>query len=478
MHASFRIGAAAVGALLVLASAVPFGAAEGEFVVRSSPLPSSQDPASQAQQQGPPPEVVIRMIGEPGRLPRIAVPVFSAAGADADTRTAVNTVAEVLWNDLEFEQEFSMVSRDVSGKIAAAAPEALAWGTWKETGADFVLVGSATRNDTQMQVDVRIMSVSKQAPAFGKRYTCAFRSPRYCAHSIADDIHKEWFNLDGVARTKLAFVSDRDGERLGGTIEERQIKEVYISDYDGGNPQRVTVHRSLNISPTWSNDNRFIAYTSYTSGFPDVVVQSLYEARPATRPAKGTPQAQNYLPRISPDGTRIAFSSNRDGNWEIYTARIDGSDLRRLTANPGTDSAPCWSPNGAQIAFTSDRTGTNQIYVMSADGGPATKVTSEPKKADRPTWSPAPFNYIAYSAEVASSGPDIRLIELGTNVVRTLTDGLGTNESPSVSPTGRHIAFVTTRWGKEQVAIIGRDGKLKRQVTRTGNNRYPNWSNR
>ncbi len=465
MHTTRRVAALSLaGAMLALAPALPRADRAGDFLIASTPV---------AQQR----EVAITMKGEGGRTPRLAIPELLVTG-DADARTAAGTVAEVLWHDLEFEREFTMIARASAAQVAAAPVEALPYETWNELGADFVLAGTATRAGNTLTVEVRVMSLEKRASAFGKRYACSMRDPRYCAHTIADEIHKELFNLDGIARTKLAYASDRDGERLGGTIEERSIKEIYISDYDGARPMRLTPHRTLNIAPSWSPDNRYVAYTSYASGFPDVVLQSIYEARPAQRPARGTPDAQNFLPKFSPDGSRIAFASSRDGNFEIYTMRVDGSDLRRLTFHPSIDNAPTWSPNGQQIAFTSDRGGQNALYIMSADGGPVTRLPTGGGKIDRPTWSPAPFNYIAYTQEIPG-GNHVRKIELGTNTVTTLTTALvGTNESPSVAPNGRHIAITTTQWGKEQIAIIGYDGKLERQVTRSGNNRYPSWSHR
>ena len=69
-----------------------------------------------------------------------------------------------------------------------------------------------------------------------------------------------------MARTKLTFNSDRDGERMGGTVESRGVKEIYIADYDGENQRRVTTGRSLNINSAWSPDARSIAYTSYRRG--------------------------------------------------------------------------------------------------------------------------------------------------------------------------------------------------------------------
>ncbi|MDA1306598.1 MAG: hypothetical protein O2917_04990 [Acidobacteria bacterium] len=470
MTATRRIAFVAICGIALLLPAAPFGAPSGMYLIPSVTMDQQQ------------PEVVINMRGTGGRTPRLGFPEFLVTGGDAEAIAAARTASQVLFDDLEFEREFTLISRSASAQIPVAPAESLPYQTWNEIGADFVLVGSASRTDTTLTVDVRIMSVERRISTFGKRYACRMNAPRYCAHTIADELHKELFQLDGVARTKLAFTSDRDGERLGGTIEERSITEIYISDYDGGQQMRLTPHRSLNIAPAWSPDSRHIAYTSYTSGFPDIVVQSIYEARAATRPAKGSPTLQNFLPAFSPDGTRIAFASSRDTsekggrNFEIYTMRVDGTDQRRLTFHPGSDNSPTWSPNGQQIAFTSDRAGQNHLYIMSADGGPVTRLPTGGGKIDRPTWSPAPFNYIAYTAEVPG-GNQVRMIDLLTNQITTLTGGLsGTSESPSVAPNGRHIAFITTQWGKQHIAIVGRDGKLERRVTTTGNNRYPSWS--
>ena len=65
-----------------------------------------------------------------------------------------------------------------------------------------------------------------------------------------------------MARSKLAFVSDRNRESLSGTVEKREVKEIYIADYDGANQRRITVSRQLNLNPSWSPDARALAYTA------------------------------------------------------------------------------------------------------------------------------------------------------------------------------------------------------------------------
>ena len=302
-------------------------------------------------------------------------------------------------------------------------------------------------------------------------YTGSAANPRIYAHTMSDELHDTQRRLRGVARTKLTFVSDRNREAVVATVEKRDVKEIYVADYDGANPRRITINRTMNITPSWSPDGRAIAYTSYRSGVPDILISNIY-AGTMESPTKGV--GQNFLPVFSPDGTRIAFMSNRDGNNEIYVMNRDGSDVRRLTNNPAIDVTPTWSPTGTQIAFTSERTGTPQIYVVGADGAGLRRISTE-TFADRATWSPAPYNEIAFSAKTGP-GFDIKIQSIATGETRQITFGEGSNESPAWSPNGRHLAFVSTRAGRSQVFTVDRDGRNLRQLTKDGNNTMPHWS--
>ena len=84
----------------------------------------------------------------------------------------------------------------------------------------------------------------------------------------------------------------------------------------------------------------------------------------------------------------IAFYSNRDGNYKIYSIRPDGSDLKRLTFDPASDQTPAWSPDGRRLAFTSERSGGGDLYVMDADGGSLRRLSMGPGDDSQPAWSP------------------------------------------------------------------------------------------
>jgi TolB protein len=428
--------------------------------------------ASVRQAQRSPTDVELVISGDQGTPPRYAVPDFVALSPDA--AEIAKTLGQVLWEDLNFEREFYMIPRDTYSSIPVARTvEQVPFDRWRELGADAVVFGTVQRSGNEVRVQVRLMSVRSRQSVFGKEYSGSASNPRLYAHTISDEIHEQQRGLKGIARTKLAWVSDRDGVRLGDTVENRQVKEIYYGDYDGANQRRVTVSRRLNLNPSWSPDGRALAYTTYRPN-PDIFVSLIYQGV-LQNPTKGV--GTNYLPVFSPDGKQIAFMSGRDGNPEIYAMNVDGSNLRRLTNHPAGESSPTWSPSGAQIAFTSDRTGKAQIYVMnSADGSGVRRLTVNESEADRPTWSPAPFNEIAYSASTGRY--DIKVLEVSTGNIRQLTFGEGSNESPAWAPGGRHLAFVSTRaGGRTQIFTIGRDGRGLRQITREGNNQTPAWSN-
>jgi TolB protein len=442
-------------------------------VLAQEPAPQQPPPSQQ------PDQIATTIVGPPGLPPKLAVPDFIPLTNEPETVAAAKAIGQVLWDDLNFEREYYLIPRDTYRTIPTpASASQVPLDRWRELGADGVVVGTIRRTGAGYTVEMRLVHAQGGGLALGKQYTGSPTSVkdggRIYAHTASDDIHQSQRGLAGVARTQLLYSSDKAGERMKGPVAARDISNVYRSDYDGANEIRLTVSRSIDITPTWAPDRSAFAYTSWRSGYPDILVQSL-TGGPLLKPARGgTPEVQNYLPVWSPDGNRLAFQSSRDGNAEIYTVNKDGSGLRRVTNNPSIDATPTWSPTGTQLAFVSDRTGRPQIYVVNVDGTGLRRITNE-QHCDRPTWSPAPWNEIAYTSQ-QGGGNQIAVYSFADNTTRIITDGIGSNESPAFAPNGRHLAFASDRTGREQIYLIDRDGQNLRQITRTGRNRYPNWS--
>ncbi len=394
---------------------------------------------------------------KPGERLRLACVPFTFDERSPELGAVAATLGEAFVADLAYENAFDL-SPFAPPPAGAAAP------------LDGVVSGRVALEDGAVRLEVRIREASGRRLAFARAYVGPQASVRMLAHAAADDVLRDEAGIEGVAHTRLAFVSDRLGAFRDPTGAPRRVKEIFVSGYDGVGDARVTTDGDLDLTPSWSPDGRALAYTSYRRGPQDVFVTDLATGRRSS-PTGG--RGQNGLPAWSPDGTRIAFASSRAGNEEVYVMNADGSGLRRLTFSYAIDTAPAWSPDGRRIAFTSDRTGSPQIWVMNADGSDQRQLTFE-KYCDRAAWSPGPHDEIAYVSRTRT-GFDIEVMDVATGGVRQLTFGRD-NESPSFSPNGRHIAFSSTRGGSQQIWTMTREGADLRQVTHVGNNSMPAWS--
>jgi Tol biopolymer transport system component len=190
-------------------------------------------------------------------------------------------------------------------------------------------------------------------------------------------------------------------------------------------------------------------------------------------------------PAYSPDGNRIAFSSQRGANEDVYVMSADGRNVRRLTSHAAPDAQPAWSPDGKRIAFVSRRAGNFKIYVMNADGSRERLLTSGPRWVtdSSPSWSPD-GRWIGFaSSRVKDGNPEIfKMRPDGSRVTRlTFTDTAGEvspdDGFPAWSPDGRSIAFSSTRaTGQHDLWVMRSDGKTPRRITRTP--RFDDWGAR
>ena len=180
----------------------------------------------------------------------------------------------------------------------------------------------------------------------------------------------------------------------------------------------------------------------------------------------------NDGPSWSPDGTKIAFSSDRDGNWEIYVMNADGSGATRLTTNRSADDgSPAWSPDGSKIAFHTNRDDNYEIYVMNADGSAQTNLTKESGSEDAsPSWSPDGSRLV-----FASEGDLYTMRADGSQQLR-LTSSKTEDQFPAWSPDGTKIALTAGVGSKAFIDVVNADGSGRTRLTRGGSEYEPRWS--
>jgi Tol biopolymer transport system component len=205
--------------------------------------------------------------------------------------------------------------------------------------------------------------------------------------ALADDSNPSW-SPDG---TKIAFDSNRDSTEQ----ENFENHEIYVMNAaDGSNQTSLTFSTAWDSLPRWSPDGTKIAFYSERDRYGDIYVMNAADGSNQTRLTNTV--ARNFIldtawdsfPSWSPDGTKIAFDSNRDGNQEIYVMNAaDGSNPTRLTYDNVSDSGSSWSPDGTKIAFSSAKDGNLEIYLMNAaDGSGQTRLTNNTAAEAEPDW--------------------------------------------------------------------------------------------
>ena len=254
---------------------------------------------------------------------------------------------------------------------------------------------------------------------------------------------------------KIVFSSSRNGTR-----------ELYTMDADGSGVTQLTfVGGNLDSNRAdWSPDGSRIAFDSERGGSWEIYDMS---SVPGSVAFNLTGSSGGFSPDWSPAEDLIAFNSSRDGDWEIYvttTDIIDGLDVTKLTNNSARDACPDWSPNGSRIAFESDRDGNDEIYTMSVNGSGVVRLTNDFAKDKCPSWSPdgTQIAFISYR----DGDDEIFIMNNDGSTVRQLTSGSSPGDaSVSWSPDGNWITFQDNSDGDWEIYIMSIDGKVKIQLT-------------
>ena len=424
-----------------------------------APPAGSAAPAPQGGGRG---DVTLELKPNQRALIRLAFPAFRGARplSPAEAAAAGREIEETVRQDLIFSGYFQIQGPADFGALHLSGDPQRDLEGYRSLGNAILLDGEVRTEEDRIVFEGRLVDLKGGQSILAKRYRGGYSVARRIGHTFADEVIRYLTGGKGIGLSSIAFSSDRSG-----------FKEIYLMDYDGLNPRRITGHRSTSMSPAWSPTGDAIAYTSFVNGPPGLYLVELATGKKRPLVTSGS---LNISPSFSPDGSRIVFSRSLEGNVEIFTAARDGSDLRRLTHNDAIDTNPAWSPKGGVIAFTSSRGGSPHIYLMDAEGTNVRRLTFEGTYNDGAAWSPE-GSLIAYASR-RDGRFQIAVTNIATQETRVLTSGPGEHQSPAFSPDGRKIAYTSTRNGSKQIFVMDLDGGNARQLTNEGNNDMPDWS--
>jgi len=406
---------------------------------------------------------------------RMAVADFKPVGADPETPSLKATFDATLASDLANAGIFDMVSKTMAPQSTPGSPQEMSLPQWSAppANAEMVAFGALSSNNGRLNVNGWLDDTrnTTSPQVLGKQYNEAASQnmARTVAHRFADEIiARLGGGINGIAETTIYFVSSRTG-----------TKEIWAMDYDGQNQHQVTHLGSVSLSPRISPDGSRLAFASLDRSGWAVRMYSLELGRMVSFPAGGG-GGTNQSPAWSSDGIKIAFSSSRSGDPEIWVADANGGNLHKLTSFRGPDVAPTWNPRtNTQLSWVSGRTGLPQIYIMDQDGANIQRLT-DGGYAISPSWAPngamLTFSWNRKYGPGAPGGQDIYVMDIASKRWLQLTHDAGSNDFPSWAPDGRHIVFERQIGGQTQIWTMLADGTEQHQLTHVGNNFMPNWS--
>lgn len=396
----------------------------------------------------------------------VAVPIFVAENAAA-TELA-RRLSDVVAADLAGTGLFRSIPRDafISSPTSFDAPVRFA--DWNAINAQALVIGAVRVTGGRAEVKFRLYDVFAET-TLGDGLQLGGRDSawRRIAHKLADQVYTRITGEGGYFDSRVVFVAEQ------GPKNARQ-KRLAIMDYDGANLSYLTDASALVLAPRISPDGTRLLYTSYAGGVPDVMLMDLGNLR--QRSLSGGAGTMSFAPRFSPDGSRVVYSLTRAGNTDIYLTSLRGGQPTRLTSAPSIETAPSFSPDGRQIVFESDRSGTQQLYVMPASGGEARRISFGQGRYGTPVWSPR-GDLIAFTKQNRGRF-HIGVMRTDGSEERLLTASF-LDEGPTWSPNGRVIMFTRETSGAQggaslySVDISGRN--LKRVSTPAGGS-DPTWS--
>ena len=235
----------------------------------------------------------------------------------------------------------------------------------------------------------------------------------------------------------------------------------------------LTDGRFLDLNPVWSRSGKYIYFSSYRGGGLNVWRMRVSPSGQQTSPPQQVTvgPGQDVELTVSNDGRQLAFSILRQNAdvWRLPVSAETGlpaGDPQEVLASTREDSRGAWSPNGTQIAFNSDRSGEMNIYVHSLLDNSNRQITSGPGGDYQPQWSPDGKRLVFFSSR--SGNADVWMVDLTSGGMKRLTSDSALDINPFFSPDGASIAFESDRSGRMEVWVMNADGSNQRQLTKIG----------
>ncbi len=356
--------------------------------------------------------------------------------------------------------------------------------TWKSWGVVHVLKGEVRNKSLSFSVFSSQTGSLKQFPEITLSGVLA--RDRVQIHRLADAIYKTLYGQPGVANTRILYAAKQRSN-------DKWISEIWSCDWDGANPKQLTREGSYSITPVfipsssrYAND-KFL-YVSYKMGQPKVFIASFNEG---VGKRLIDLRGNQLLPAISPQRDKVAFicdaAGKVDGRTDLFLQEFHpekgetGKPVQLFSYPRSTQASPTFSPDGSKLAFVSDKDGAPRIYVISATftskRPTPVLVTKQNHENSCPAWSPD-GKKLAYSAKTKGTR-QIWIYDFERREEWQLTDGTGNKENPSWAPDSKHLVFNSTDGHISELYIVNLNQPDVVKISQgAGIKHYPAWGTR
>jgi TolB protein len=411
-----------------------------------------------------------------GGKPALAVIDFRGTGAEP-YMAAFNST---LFDDLQNSGLFDMKAKSLFPLNNPQRPEDLRsggnaqgfslsdWGGAPVNASHLVFGYTAVQNGALVlygYVDDTRQTNPQSAQLMAQRYVGSLdeAGATRTAHEFASDIIQKFGGTVSLLGSRIYYVSKRGGN-----------DEIWAMDWDGSNQKQLTHLRSLSIAPSISPDGSRLAFTSFAKGTPRIMMIDTLSGRPLS--FYNQEASLNLNVTFTPDGKNIYYSSTASGIAQIYYASVDGQGFRRVSFRDALEVEPKVNPKNPNLLLVVMGQSHQQIYQMNSDGSNVQRVTNGEGEASNPSWNPDGQHFaFSWTRGYATGAFNVFVMDFGTHEYVQLTHDEGKNEDPVWAPDGRHLVFGSTRTGKKQIFTMLANGTQVQQLTKEGENRYPTW---
>ncbi len=415
------------------------------------------------------PGVRLGLVYETSYQPVLAIKPFSSrfGGGGVDVQ-----VEAIMARDLRYSDRFELLD----SLPASLMGEGIDYTLWDQLGATWLMSGQVEGSGEGYVLVLDLHNVVYAEVREQARFPLpdpASEHFRMAVHRVSDQIVEWIFDEPGMAASRIAFSRILDGG----------VQEIYLVDSDGENMRRITNNGTISKSPAWHPSGEKLAYVQSVDWEPHQIFELDFRTG-RERVLDPGRDGQQATPAYHPNGRELAFGLmgyNRTGLFSYDVER--NCCLTHIQGGRWEDIAPSYSPDGSRLAFNSNRLGTHipQVYVVSSRGGQADLISpyvpSSPGYYTSPDWSPT-GDRVAFHGRIARYGRyQILVAEVESRSARVLRlTAEGNNEDPSWAPDGRHLVFSGERsYGFGLFVVDASTGRIRPLVSNIRSN-VPEWS--